>query len=185
MDEVTVTEAQVDERIAEIKDRLDEEPTAGPLVFELRGRRQVWQNLKRRIKDARSVEQERLRAAKKMTRDQAMRLARKANPLPYITGSRTSKAAAEIKEVNAPTARVQVLTLLLTRTYGLTDHQIQDILQMNPSTERPRRRELQKMALVYDSRKTRETDSGHEATVWVAYKHYKNQPVLGLEGDRR
>lgn len=115
------------------------------------------------------------------TRERAMLLAQKHNPLPYIRGSRTSKAAARDAEAKAPSKRVQVLALLLHRgEAGCTDHQIAETLEMPPSTARPRRVELVEMGLVVDSGKRRETPYGSEATVWVADIHSEDQVGMDL-----
>ena len=90
-------------------------------------------------------------------------------PLPYVRGSETSKEAAIAAEPNAGTQRRRVLDeLRCFRDEGLTDHDMQDILAMNPSTQRPRRVELVKQGFVVDSGKTRLTPSGKRAVVWVA-----------------
>lgn len=116
------------------------------------------------------------------TREKAMRLARKHQPLPYIRGSRTSAGAAKDAEHEAPSKRVQVLALLLHRgEAGCTDHQIQETLDMPPSTARPRRVELVDMGLVVGSGKRRETPYGSEATVWVADIYDSDQVGLDLE----
>ena len=50
---------------------------------------------------------------------------------------------------------------------GCTDEEIQDCLEMNPSTERPRRIELQMRQQIKNSGKTRKTKSGRQAIVWI------------------
>jgi hypothetical protein len=61
-----------------------------------------------------------------------------------------------------------VLTFLVCRAdYGATDEEIQFVVGMNPSTQRPRRIELVRMGLVRDSGTTRLTRAGRKATVWV------------------
>ena len=89
--------------------------------------------------------------------------------LPYVRHSETSKAAAIAAEPNAGTQRARVLALL--RGFprnGFADHEVQQLLNMNPSTQRPRRVELVKAGLVVDTGKTRLTPSGKRAVVWVA-----------------
>ena len=49
---------------------------------------------------------------------------------------------------------------------GATDEEIQLGISMNGSTERPRRRELEKAGVVIDSGTTRRTLSGRRAIVW-------------------
>jgi hypothetical protein len=61
--------------------------------------------------------------------------------------------------------RGRVLELL--RECGpLTDEEMQVRLEMNPSTQRPRRIELVGMGLVVDSGTTRKTRSGRSAVAW-------------------
>jgi hypothetical protein len=92
------------------------------------------------------------------------------NPyLPAQMHSDTSIAAAEAALPNAGTQRWHVLELLRAfPDYGMTDEEIQDALDMNPSAERPRRIELVNAGLVIDSGERRETSSGRKATVWRA-----------------
>lgn len=83
--------------------------------------------------------------------------------------SATSRAAAEGIESASGSLRRQVLEFLRhANVVGGTDEEIQDCLEMNPSTQRPRRIELQRAGLVYDSGTTRKTRSGRLATVWRA-----------------
>jgi hypothetical protein len=56
------------------------------------------------------------------------------------------------------------------RRRGATDEEIQHELQMNPSTQRPRRIELVEAKLVLDSTMKRPTSSGRQAVVWIARK---------------
>ena len=53
--------------------------------------------------------------------------------LPYVRGSDTSREAAELAEPNAGTQRAIVLAELRRYPPGLTDHQLQELLDMNPS----------------------------------------------------
>ena len=65
--------------------------------------------------------------------------------------------------------RERVLALIRQRERaGATDEELQDWLDMNPSTERPRRVELVRAQLVYNSGRKRLTTSGRRAIVWVA-----------------
>jgi len=52
-------------------------------------------------------------------------------------------------------------------THGCTDDEVQIELDMNPSTQRPRRVELVRDGMVIDSGRQRKTRSGRNATVWV------------------
>lgn len=59
-------------------------------------------------------------------------------------------------------------------TTGATDEEIQETLNMNPSTERPRRGELEKSGLVINSGITRKTRSGRDAIVWMCAGAYRD-----------
>lgn len=91
-------------------------------------------------------------------------------PLPKAQEhSPTSIAAACAIESCARTLRARVLNFLKERgKYGATDEEMQMLLSMNPSTQRPRRIALCEKSMVRDSGKTRKTQSGRQATVWVA-----------------
>ncbi len=89
-------------------------------------------------------------------------------PAPCQSHSATSREAARMAEPAAGTQRARVLGMLRGRgTSGATDEQIQLFLNMNPSTQRPRRIELVAAGLVADSGRTRLTRSGRSAVVWV------------------
>jgi len=91
--------------------------------------------------------------------------------LPYIKDSATSAEAAERAEPRAETQRALVFrTIMVGRPglVGMTDDEIHAALDMNPSTLRPRRIELQNRGLVEDSGEKRRTRSGRWATVWRA-----------------
>lgn len=92
--------------------------------------------------------------------------------LPHQRHSGTSKAAAIAAEPNAGTQRGIVLFLIRCSMekmrQGMTDEEIQQSAKMNPSTQRPRRVELVKSGLIYDSGETRLTSSGRKAVVWKA-----------------
>lgn len=91
------------------------------------------------------------------------------NSAPYVSDSSTSFLSAEEISKYAPNLRTKVLAFLLRRgDKGATDEEIQDALDMNPSTERPRRVELVNAGFVRNSEKTRSTSNGHDAVVWVA-----------------
>ena len=96
--------------------------------------------------------------------------------LPYQRHSETSREAAEAAKPTASTYRRQVLDYLRIRVIpcgadrlpGATDEEMQDDLQLNPSTQRPRRVELVSAGLVRDSGRKRKTKSGRWAVVWEA-----------------
>ena len=87
-------------------------------------------------------------------------------PMPPSQPVETSRAAARSIQRLAPTLRHQVFEFLRGRPQGATDEEIQLALNLNPSTERPRRIELQRTGMVRDSGRKRRTTSGRLATVW-------------------
>ena len=88
---------------------------------------------------------------------------------PCQRASQTSRAAAVSIAPAAPTLRAQVLAYIEQHPSGLTDEEVQLGLEMNPSTQRPRRIELQRAGLIAPSG-TRKTTSGRKATVWQAVR---------------
>jgi hypothetical protein len=85
---------------------------------------------------------------------------------PAARGSITSAQAADSlgpKTLNAMQRRV--LELLAATPDGLTDEEMQRRLEMNPSTQRPRRIELARRCLIVTAG-TRKTSSGRNADVW-------------------
>ena len=91
---------------------------------------------------------------------------------PAVAGSDTSQAAATAIRKDAPTLRQRVLAELrkVAHLGGLTDEEMQVRLDMNASTQRPRRVELVQAGLVKDSGTRARTRSGRNAVVWVATK---------------
>lgn len=90
-------------------------------------------------------------------------------PAPATNGTPTSNEAAERIEPSAGTLRAQVLDYVRRcKHHGAIDEEIQLALEMNPSTQRPRRQELEKMGLIVRTTRTRMTKSGRSAVVFVA-----------------
>lgn len=89
------------------------------------------------------------------------------NEAPYQPHSETSRAAAEAIAPAMPGLRARVLAVLRERG-PLTDEEIQDVLGMNPSTERPRRVELHRARLIRIVGK-RKTRSGRMAALWAVF----------------
>ena len=85
---------------------------------------------------------------------------------PHQKHSQTSRTAAAAIIPTATTKRMKVLRFIREHG-GATDEEIQKGIPMPASTERPRRRELQLQGMVMDSGKTRPTESGRSAVVWV------------------
>ena len=91
---------------------------------------------------------------------------------PAVWYSETSREAADrIAPVSGELRRRVYQYLRDQGANGATDQEIQKALQMRPSTECPRRLELQEQGLVVDSGKRRLTESGRKATVWVIAEH--------------
>ena len=87
---------------------------------------------------------------------------------PYQRNSVTSLEASLSIEPKAGTLRARVLTFLRDRgAWGATDQEMQSALNMDPSTQRPRRIELAHAGLIVESG-TRETRAGRQAVVWIA-----------------
>jgi hypothetical protein len=84
--------------------------------------------------------------------------------------SPTSVAAAEAIKPKAETLRRKVYDAIRDSQDGLTDEEVQDILNMGGSTQRPRRRELEKSLHIRDSQRKRKTRAGVLAVVWVVNK---------------
>ena len=93
----------------------------------------------------------------------------------YVAKSPTSREAAWFAEPFANSKREKIFLYLLRSNNGATDHEIQREVNIQPSTERPRRGDLVDVGLVEDSGRTRKTASGRQAVVWVACdkKHRK------------
>lgn len=80
----------------------------------------------------------------------------------------TSRDAAKSMEGRTGKQRMAVLKAIEDAgALGLTDEQIVDILEINPSSARPRRLELLEAGLITEAG-TRKTKSGRSATIWVA-----------------
>lgn len=92
-----------------------------------------------------------------------------ARALPAVAGSETSREAADswtMEDTNALRARVYA-AIAARGAFGATDEELQVALGMNPSTQRPRRVELEDRGRVRDSGARRLTRSGRRAVVWV------------------
>lgn len=94
-----------------------------------------------------------------------------ADTAPYQKHSPTSKAAAADILPRAGTLRRAVYDFIVSRHHaGATDEEIQNVLGLEGSTERPRRIELQRGGLIEQrvTWPTRRVKSGKQAAVWVA-----------------
>lgn len=89
-------------------------------------------------------------------------------PAPH-NGTPTSIAAAEQIEPTAGTLRAAVLEYIRNcKQHGATDEEVQVALDMNPSTQRPRRQELEKQGFILRTDRTRLTKSGRSAVIFIA-----------------
>jgi hypothetical protein len=84
---------------------------------------------------------------------------------PFQTHSATSVAAGEAIKPDAMTLRERVYRCILTNG-PITDEAIAELTEMNPSTARPRRIELQRAGRIRADG-TRMTKSARQATAWV------------------
>jgi transcription initiation factor IIE alpha subunit len=91
---------------------------------------------------------------------------------PFQSHSPTSQAAASAVE-NPSSARARVLQILRERG-PLTDNEIQELLRMDGSTERPRRIELRRARRI-EIAGLRRTRSGRLAVTWKALDETKPQ----------
>jgi len=97
--------------------------------------------------------------------------------IPYQGHSTTSERAAQEIAGRVESLRRAVLDFL--QGHGpASDETIQEELDMNPSTERPRRIELCKLGLVRDSGQQGKTRSGRACTLWVACRPQEDQARL-------
>src|SRR5262245_10175682 len=93
----------------------------------------------------------------------------KQGSLPYVANSETSFDAADAFGSDlAATLRERVYRAIRDSADGLTDEEIQRVLEMDGSTERPRRVELLRAQRICDSGERRDTRSGRRAVVWRA-----------------
>lgn len=88
---------------------------------------------------------------------------------PHTAGSDTSRDAAESIEPMKGTLQYQILKYLrMMRSFGATDEQAANRLDIPGNTYRPRRRELEEMGFVKRTDIRRPTESGRTAHVYVA-----------------
>jgi hypothetical protein len=88
---------------------------------------------------------------------------------PFQRHSTTSRQAATAIEASLGKLQTAVLDFVRDRgPTGATDEEMQRALNMNPSTQRPRRVELMRNGLIVKSPAGRQTASGRMAAVWIA-----------------
>lgn len=86
--------------------------------------------------------------------------------LPHQSKSSTSRQAAIDFQGKVLPARRRVFEAIV-QLGRATDEDIQKLLRMNPSTQRPRRVELVRAGLVADSGVTKRAASGAQAVIWI------------------
>lgn len=86
--------------------------------------------------------------------------------IPYQRHSKTSRAAA--RKVKPDADRVRVFQYLCEHPDGATDEEMQIALNLNGSTQRPRRISLVESGVVINSNRTRLTRPNRPAVVWAA-----------------
>ncbi len=90
-------------------------------------------------------------------------------PAPYVSGSDTSREAAESVRVDARTYRGMVLAYLRGRgREGSTTDEAEVALGLRHQTCSPRFRELADAAFIIETARKRKTRSGRNAKVYVA-----------------
>lgn len=77
-------------------------------------------------------------------------------------------AAASMRAVAGDLHRRVLAALIAAGEAGLTDEELQQQLDMNGNTERPRRRWLEQNGFCTASQQTRKTESGRAAVVWIS-----------------
>lgn len=88
---------------------------------------------------------------------------------PYQQHSDPSFDAAAAIKPSSTTLREKVFAYIAAQgTHGATDDEIQVGLDMNPSTQRPRRIELLAAQRIIRAGFTRKTRAGRSAAVWLA-----------------
>lgn len=88
----------------------------------------------------------------------------------------TSTKAAKSLDKNKLAERAKELVRLLKESqHGLTDEELQTMMNLSGNSERPLRVQLQRKGFVYDSGNTRKTASGREAVLWKAKEGVKNE----------
>ena len=88
-------------------------------------------------------------------------------PAPSVRGSETSLAAAVSISGNRNGMHDRIMRFLLAHPEGATDEQIQIGIDMNPSTERPRRGELEQLGKIKNSGRKARTLSKRSAVIWI------------------
>lgn len=89
----------------------------------------------------------------------------------FVGGSSTSEAAAESMVEHVADARRRVLEAIASSPDGLTDDELEVVLDGRHETVSARRSELSKLGRVVKSGKKRKTRRGRSANVWVVNRN--------------
>lgn len=112
--------------------------------------------------------------------DQSLKAATLFDETPAVRSISTSCEAARRMKSKALHLKQRILKFLIERgEAGATDEDIQLVLSITGSCERPRWVSLVNLGLKHSSRHTRSTQSGARATVWAA----SSAAQLEIEGD--
>lgn len=87
--------------------------------------------------------------------------------LPYQPTDTSEQAAIEAAPRSERERARLLRALQAAGAWGLTDEEMQDLLEMPGNTQRPRRREMEAMLLVTRSGLKRKTRAGRWAIVWI------------------
>lgn len=100
---------------------------------------------------------------------------------PYVHGSATSRAAAQVAVTVMPLRRKEVyVAILLAEGAGRTDEEVAELTGIDLNTIRPRRGELARDGWIRNVG-TRRTRSGCQAVVWVANEIPRGASLTGTE----
>jgi len=90
------------------------------------------------------------------------------NEFPSVPTATSEAAADAVNPVSAKVLREKVFQAIKDAPDGLTDEEIQLLLDLSGNTQRPRRWELSHKQGRIRTSGTRETQAGRQANVWVA-----------------
>lgn len=174
-----LTEQDIRDRLKAVRQRRDREFTSHGRTDEwqkLHGEERALTQMMADLRDKRKARQEEERQLREVTREEAMALVQREDEPPHAEARPTSRMAADQIRDRAKNLNVAVLVYLLERPHGATDEQIAEALDLADNTARARRWTLsEKLGLVFDSGRRRETRAGNPATVWVAWPHVDDE----------
>lgn len=99
----------------------------------------------------------------------------------HVKRSSTSRAAAEsVVSITEAGRRAMLSAIKLAGEHGMTDAELETLLERPGNWIRPRRRELEKAGWIRDSGRTRPTTSGRMAVVWEEVKDAETSSPAGV-----